>query len=81
MWVRIPRPKICKLACKAKGVGIFAKGEIPVRHRILFLVTLQCEHNQSATHFDVGSHTPPGGSYPHPILAVYALKGEVITRR
>ena len=49
--------------------------------RILFLVTLQCEHNQSATHFDVGSHTPPGGSYPHPILEVYSPKGEILTRR
>ena len=30
-WVRIPRPKICKLACKAQGEGIFAVGEIPVK--------------------------------------------------
>ena len=28
--VRTPHPKICKLACKAQGVGVFAKGEIPV---------------------------------------------------
>ena len=27
--VRIPRPKIDKLACQAKGVGIFAKCEYP----------------------------------------------------
>ena len=27
--VRIPRPKIDKLACQAQGVGIFAKGEYP----------------------------------------------------
>jgi len=26
--LRIPRPKIDKLACQAQGVGIFAKGEI-----------------------------------------------------
>ena len=25
--VRVPRPKICKLACKAKGAGTFAEGE------------------------------------------------------
>jgi hypothetical protein len=29
-WVRILRPQIDKLACQAKGVGIFAEGEIPV---------------------------------------------------
>ena len=28
--VRIPRPKIDKLACQAQGEGIFAAGEIPV---------------------------------------------------
>ena len=28
--VRIPRPKIDKLACQAQGVGIFAAGEILV---------------------------------------------------
>jgi len=27
--VRIRRPKICKLACKAQGARIFAKGEYP----------------------------------------------------
>ena len=27
--VRIPHPKIDKLACQAQGVGIFAVGEIP----------------------------------------------------
>ena len=27
-WVRIPRPKIGKLAYQAQGVGIFAAGEI-----------------------------------------------------
>ena len=30
MRVRTPHPKVCKLACKAQGVGVFAKGEIPV---------------------------------------------------
>jgi hypothetical protein len=29
--LRIPRPKIDKLACQAQGVGIFAKGEITLR--------------------------------------------------
>ena len=29
-WVRIPRPKIGKLAWQAQGEGIFAAGEIPV---------------------------------------------------
>ncbi|MBQ8268788.1 MAG: hypothetical protein IJZ24_03785 [Clostridia bacterium] len=28
-WVRIPHPKIDKLACQAQGVGIFAIGEYP----------------------------------------------------
>jgi hypothetical protein len=36
-WVRIPHPKIDKLACQAKGEGIFAEGEIP---RIAFLINL-----------------------------------------
>ena len=27
--VRIRRPEICKLACKAEGERIFTKGEIP----------------------------------------------------
>ena len=27
--LRIPHPKIDKLACQAQGAGIFAKGEIP----------------------------------------------------
>ena len=30
MRVRTPRPKVCKLACKPQGVGVFAKAEIPV---------------------------------------------------
>ena len=30
--LRIPRPKIGKLACQAQGVGIFAKGEITFRN-------------------------------------------------
>ena len=29
--LRIPHPKIDKLACQAQGVGIFAKGEITLR--------------------------------------------------
>ncbi len=29
MWVRIPRPKIDKLACQAQSAGIFAMGEYP----------------------------------------------------
>ena len=32
--VRIPRPKIGKLACQAQGVGIFAKGEYPYPPKI-----------------------------------------------
>ena len=28
-WVRIPRPKIGKLACQAQGEGIFAQANIP----------------------------------------------------
>ena len=28
--VRLPHPKIGKLACQAQGVGIFAAGELPV---------------------------------------------------
>ena len=35
--LRIPHPKIDKLACQAQGVGIFAKGEIPLRDAY-------CEH-------------------------------------
>ena len=29
--LRIPHPKIDKLACQAQGAGIFAKGEITLR--------------------------------------------------
>ena len=29
--LRIPHPKIDKLACQAQGVGIFAKGEISLQ--------------------------------------------------
>ena len=37
-WVRIPRPKIDKLACQAQGEGIFARGEIPrnVVQRVIY---------------------------------------------
>ena len=33
--VRIPRPKIDKLACQAKDEGIFAAGEIPEKETVL----------------------------------------------
>ena len=36
-WVRIPHPKIDKLACQAQGVGIFTAGEIT-------LIDAYCEH-------------------------------------
>ena len=32
LWVRIPHPKIDKLACQAQGAGIFILNEIPVLH-------------------------------------------------
>ncbi len=35
--LRMPHPKIDKLACQAQGVGIFAKGEITLRDAY-------CEH-------------------------------------
>ena len=44
--VRIRRPEICKLACKAKGERIFTEGEIPgsdfensFLHSSLFTIT------------------------------------------
>ncbi|MBE6668338.1 MAG: hypothetical protein E7607_08540 [Ruminococcaceae bacterium] len=30
-WVRIPRPKIDKLACQAQGEGILAQARFPLR--------------------------------------------------
>ena len=33
-WVRIPRPKVGKLACQTQGEGIFAAGEIPVDYNV-----------------------------------------------
>ena len=34
--LRIPHPKVDKLACQAQGVGIFAKGEITLCIALLF---------------------------------------------
>ena len=37
-WVRIPHPKIDKLACQAQGEGIFTAGEIPVDIVLFFTI-------------------------------------------
>ena len=51
-----------------KGYGI---------RRILFLTTLQCEHNQSALHYDC-AHPPPG---VYDRRAGDALEGNAVTRK
>ena len=37
--LRIPRPKIDKLACQAQGAGIFAEGEITLHNARCILYT------------------------------------------
>ena len=59
VWVRIPLPKIGKLACQAKGAGIFALGEYPSSAAKKFdkfrLVDffIHCESNGISSRFSV----------------------------
>jgi hypothetical protein len=64
--LRIPRPKIDKLACQAQGVGIFAVGEIP-------LLDAQCIYfkQYSVVRYPLGSDIGDGccmDSLTHEIL-------------
>ena len=49
--LRIPHPKIDKLACQAQGVGILAKGEITLRDAYCLHI---CFFTQSFYHICVG---------------------------
>ena len=40
--LRIPHPKIDKLACQAQGVGIFAKGEITLLDAYCTYLIFKC---------------------------------------
>ena len=39
--LRIPHPKIDKLACQAQGAGIFAKGEITLQDATIYIFNLR----------------------------------------
>ena len=41
--LRISHPKIDKLACQARGVDIFAKGEIPLCDATIYILILDAE--------------------------------------
>ena len=52
-WVRIPHPKLDKLACQAKGNGIFAIGEYPSSCFDLSNFFIHCESNGISSRISV----------------------------